>query len=49
MKVRSFEGLTFKPELYDKFLKKDIEYLRNQDVDTNFNTANFIRQGVLNH
>ena len=28
MKVKSFEGHTFKPELYDKFLKKDIEYLR---------------------
>lgn len=47
VKIRGFQGLIFKPELYEAFLDKNMEYLGRCSFIKEFNPNEFISKGQL--
>lgn len=47
VKLRGFDGLTFKPELYSSILRKNMEYLGDCELFHTFNTKDFLKKGLL--
>lgn len=47
VKIRSFDGLVFKPELYDQLLSRNMEYLDGCQFLKDFNTQDLMQKGVL--
>lgn len=47
VKVRGFDGFTFRPELYGEILNKNMEYLTECHLFHSFNTQEFVTKGLL--
>lgn len=47
VKIRGFDGLTFKPELYSSILRKNMEYLGDCELFHTFNTQDLLKKGLL--
>lgn len=47
VKVKAFDGFTFKPELYGHILHKNMEYLEECELLSRFNTEEYLNKGML--
>lgn len=48
VKIRGFDGFTFKPELYAEILHKNMEYMEECELFHTFNTQEYFTKGLLN-